>query len=123
LDLTDLDPVMREIQRPKQMGNFSLSVDHGDLTVGIQTIYQSSQGVDEIERVLGLGDSQALYGDAGFFDSVIITDVNANYRFSDQLSFFAAVNNVTDEEPYATQSAWPIGPRGRTLILGLSYSM
>ena len=74
-------------------------------------------------RVLGLGDSQALYGDAGFFDSVIITDINANYRFSDQLSFFAAVNNVNDEEPYATQSAWPVGPRGRTLILGLSYSM
>ncbi|MEC8158369.1 MAG: TonB-dependent receptor, partial [Pseudomonadota bacterium] len=123
LDLTDVDPEMREIQRPKQMGNFSLSVDHGDLTVGIQTIYQSSQAVDEIERVLGLGDSQALYGDAGFFDSVIITDINANYRFSDQLSFFAAVNNVNDEEPYATQSAWPVGPRGRTLILGLSYSM
>lgn len=89
----------------------------------LNSIYQSKQSVDEIEEVLGLGDNQALYGDAGFFDSVMITDVNANYRLSDELSIFGAINNVTDEVPYATQNAWPVGPRGRTFILGVSYSM
>ena len=72
---------------------------------------------------LGEAPFKALYGDAGFFDSVIITDLNANYRYSDELSFFAAINNITDEEPYATKNAWPVGPRGRTFVLGLSYSM
>jgi outer membrane receptor protein involved in Fe transport len=123
LDAADVDPEIQEIQRPKTTASFGASVERGALTVGMQSIYQSKQGVDEIEEVLGLGDNQALYGDAGFFDSVIITDLNANYRYSDELSFFAAINNITDEEPYATQNAWPVGPRGRTFVLGLSYSM
>ena len=123
LDASDVDPEIQEIQRPKTTVSFGASVEYGALTVGMQSIYQSKQGVDEIEEVLGLGDNQALYGDAGFFDSVVITDLNANYRYSDELSFFAAINNITDEEPYATQFAWPVGPRGRTFVLGLSYSM
>ena len=123
LNAADVDPEIQEVQRPKTTATFNASVERGALTVGMQSIYQSKQGVDEIEEVLGLGDNQALYGDAGFFDSVVITDLNANYRYSDELSFFAAVNNITDEEPYATQNAWPVGPRGRTFVLGLSYSM
>ena len=123
LDAADVDPEIQEIQRPKTTATLGASVEYGALTVGMQTVYQSKQGVDEIEEVLGLGDNQALYGDAGFFESMVITDLNANYRYSDELSFFAAINNVTDEEPYATQNAWPVGPRGRTFILGLSYSM
>ena len=75
------------------------------MTLGMKTTYQSKQSVDEIEEVLGLGDNQALYGDAGFFDSVVITDLNARYRYSDDLTFRAIINNVTDEEPYATQNA------------------
>ena len=89
----------------------------------MQTIYQSKQSVDEIESVLGLGVNQALYGDAGFFDSVMIADLYGNYRSNDELSLFAAINNVTDEEPYATQTAWPVGPRGRTFVFGFSLSM
>ena len=27
-----------------------------------------------------LGDNQAVYGDAGFFDSIVITDINGSYR-------------------------------------------
>jgi outer membrane receptor protein involved in Fe transport len=123
LDDADVDPELEEVQRPKTSGMLSLSWDRGPLTLGMQTVYQSKQGVDEIESVLGLGDNQALYGDAGFFDSVMITDVNGNYRWSDELSLFAAINNVTDEEPYSTQTAWPVGPRGRTFILGFSFSM
>ena len=91
--------------------------------MGVQTIYQSKQSVDEIESVLGLGVNQARYGDAGFFDSVIIADLYGNYRSNDELSLFAAINNVTDEEPYATQTAWPVGPRGRTFVFGFSLSM
>ena len=123
LDDADVDPELEEVQRPKTSGMLSLSWDRGPLTLGMQTVYQSKQGVDEIESVLGLGDNQALYGDAGFFDSVMITDINGNYRWSDELSLFAAINNVTDEEPYSTQTAWPVGPRGRTFVLGFSFSM
>ncbi len=123
LDDTDVDPELEEVQRPKTAGSLSLAWDRGPLTLGVQTIYQSKQSVDEIEEVLGLGDNQALYGDAGFFDSVMIADLYGNYLLSDELSLFAAINNVTDEEPYATQTAWPVGPRGRTFVVGFSVSM
>ncbi len=123
LDASDVDPEMQEIGRPKTTAVFRASVGRGAMTLGMKTTYQSKQSVDEIEEVLGLGDNQALYGDAGFFDSVVITDLNARYRYSDDLTFRAIINNVTDEEPYATQNAWPVGPRGRTFIFGLSYSM
>ena len=72
LDAADVDPEIQEIQRPKTTATFNASVERGALTVGMQSIYQSKQGVDEIEEVLGLGDNQALYGDAGFFDSCLL---------------------------------------------------
>ena len=123
LDDADVDPELEEVQTPKTTGTLSLAWDRGPLTLGMQTIYQSKQSVDEIESVLGLGAKKALYGDAGFFDSVMIADLYGNYRSSDELSLFAAINNVTDEEPYATQTAWPVGPRGRTFVVGFSVSM
>jgi hypothetical protein len=45
----------RKFQRPKTTATFNASVERGALTVGMQSIYQSKQGVDEIEEVLGLG--------------------------------------------------------------------
>ena len=101
----------------------SVGVDRGPWAFGAQSVYQSKQAVASIETVLGLEGFQALYGDDGFFDSVLITDINARYQWSDEISVFGAVNNITDEEPFSTQTAWPVGPRGRTFILGVSYSM
>ncbi|MDB2313210.1 TonB-dependent receptor, partial [Luminiphilus sp.] len=123
LDESDIDPELKEIQRPKVAGSLNISWDRGPFALSVQTVYQSKQGVDEIEEVLGLYGNQAVYGDAGFFESVMITDINGNYQWSDELSIFAAINNVDDEVPYSTQTAWPVGPRGRTLVLGFSYSM
>jgi len=123
LDESDIDPELKEIQRPKVAGSLNISWDRGPFALSVQTVYQSKQGVDEIEEVLGLYGNQAVYGDAGFFESVMITDINGNYQWSDELSIFAAINNVDDEVPYSTQTAWPVGPRGRTLVLGFSYSI
>jgi len=83
--------------------------------------YQSKQAVAEIQDVRGLYGKKPLYGDAGFFDAVTIFDVNANYEFSESLNLYGGVNNVADEEPYSTQLAWPVGPRGRFFFLGMSY--
>ena len=122
-DLTEVNPEIQEIQLPKTSGNLELSWANGPLNVALQTTYQSKQSVDEIELVLGLNGNQALYGDAGFFDEVYIVDINAGYEVNESLYIFGGINNVADEEPYATETAWPVGPRGRTLFLGLSYSM
>jgi iron complex outermembrane receptor protein len=37
------------------------------------------------------------------------------------MSVYGGVNNVTDEEPYSTQLAWPVGPRGQFFFLGVRY--
>ena len=123
LDLTEVNPGIEEVQSPKTSGNLELSWERGPLNVALQTTYQSKQSVDQIELVRGLNGNQPLYGSAGFFDESYIFDINASYQYDDSISIYGGVNNLSDEQPYATQTAWPIGPRGRTLFLGLSFTM
>ena len=122
LDPDDVDPEIEELFLPELSGNLNLTWARGPLAVGFQTQYLSRQAVDEIEDVLGLNGNQALYGNAGFFDESYIFDVNASYEFSEQFTFYGGVNNIADKEPFSTQTAWPVGPRGRFFFLGLTYT-
>lgn len=122
-DLTAVNPEIEEVQLPKTSGNLELSWERGPLNLALQTTYQSKQSVDEIELVRGLNGNQPLYGANGFFDEMYIVDINASYQFDDSITVYGGINNLADEQPYATQTAWPVGPRGRTLFLGLSYSL
>lgn len=115
-DLTDVDPEIREIQRPKLSGNLLLSWERGPASLGFQTTYQSKQAVDEIEDVL-----DGIYGDAGFFDETFIFDVNGSYEIRENLSFYGGMNNIADEQPFSIQTAWPVGPRGRFVFAGFTY--
>ena len=122
LDPDDVDPEVEELFLPELSGNLNLSWARGPLNVGFQTQYISRQAVDEVEDVLGLNGNQALYGDAGFFDEAYIFDVNAAYEFNDQFTVYGGVNNIAGKDPYSTQTAWPVGPRGRFFFLGLTYT-
>jgi outer membrane receptor protein involved in Fe transport len=123
LDLTEVNPEIEEVQTPETSGNLELSWERGPLAVALQTTYQSRQAVDEIELVLGLNGNQALYGDNGFFGETYIFDINASYEIDDSFTVYGGVNNIADEEPFSTQRAWPVGPRGRTVFLGVTYTM
>ncbi|MGQ8364869.1 TonB-dependent receptor domain-containing protein [Glaciecola sp. 1036] len=123
LDLTDVDPEIEQVQLPKTSGNIELSWARGPMYIALQTTYMSKQSVDEIELVRGLNGNNPLYGDAGFFDDVYIFDLGASYEIDDSFTVYGGINNISDEEPYSTQTAWPVGPRGRSLFLGVSYSM
>lgn len=123
LDLSDVNPGIEEVQLPKTSGNLTLSWERGPLSMAFQTTYQSRQSVDEIELVLGLNGNNPLYGSAGFFDEVYIHDFNASYVVDESVTVYGGINNLADEEPYATETAWPVGPRGRTIFLGVSYTM
>ena len=122
LDEDDVDPEVEQLFYPELAGNLNLSWTRGPLSLGFQTQYLSRQAVDEIEDVLGLNGSQELYGDDGFFDETYIFDANVSYEFSKAFTFYGGVNNIADEEPFATQTAWPVGPRGRFFFLGLTYT-
>ena len=123
LDQSDVDPEIMELQRPRLFGSLGLSWNRGPVRVGLQTIYQGKQAVAEVEEVRGIAGLDPLYGSAGFFSNVLISDLNARYQWNEGLSVFGGINNLWDEEPFSTQTAWPVGPRGRTLFLGLSYSL
>lgn len=114
LDLTEVDPEVGELQVPELSGNLTLTWDRGPLSLAFQTNYLDEQSVAEIEDI-------GLYGDGAFFDSSYIFDVSANYEYSDTTTFYGGVNNLTNEEPYSTQTAWPVGPRGRFFFLGVRY--
>ncbi len=122
LDDDDVDPEVKEIQLPEWSGNLTLSWARGPVDVSVQTNYQSKQSVDEIEDVLGLNGNAKLFGDEGFFDETYIVDANASYKFSESVTFYGGVNNIGDEEPFATQTAWPVGPRGRFFFFGVTYT-
>ena len=114
LNLSEIDPEVQEIQLPEWSGNLTLSWDRGPLSVALQTTYQSEQFATEIEDFEDLGD-------AGFFDDVYIFDANASYEWSDNTTFYGGINNIADEEPFSTQTAWPVGPRGRFFFIGVTY--
>lgn len=115
LDPADVNPEVREIQLPEWSGNLTLSWARGPWDAALQTSYQSEQFAAEIEDFEDLGE-------AGFFDEIFILDLNGSYEFSDSLRFYGGINNLTDEEPFSTQTAWPVGPRGRFFFLGAVYT-
>lgn len=123
-DPADVDVGLEEVQTPKTSGNVELSWSRGEFSMAFQTTYQSRQAYGEVESSLGLGDNNQIYGTAsGFFDSTLIHDINATYEIDEGLVVFGGVNNITDESPFATQEAWPVGPRGRTFFVGANFTM
>ena len=115
-NLTENNPELEEVTRPELSGNLLLSWDRGPFGLGFQTSYISRQSVDEIEDVLA-----GQFGDAGFFDETFIFDANGTFDFSENITLYGGVNNIADEIPFSTQTAWPIGPRGRFFFAGITY--
>lgn len=113
-DSNDVNIDIEEIRTPQVTGNLTLSWARGPLSTNFQTTYQSRQFAADITNFDDLGE-------AGFFDEVYIFDANASYEFSENLSIYGGVNNIADEEPFSTQTAWPVGPRGRYFFLGVNY--
>ena len=115
-DPTLVDPELREEQRPEWAGVGSLSVGYGPVSVryGLQYVGSTAFAGIEIET------ADAQVGEAGFADEYWIHDLAVTYEASDRFSVYAGVNNLTDEEPYPTNFAYPVNPYGRYFFVGLS---
>ncbi|MDM7862122.1 TonB-dependent receptor [Alteromonas sp. ASW11-36] len=122
-DPTDVNVVLEEVQTPKTSGNVELSWTRGPLSMAFQTTYQSRQAYGAVESSLGINGNEALFADGGFYSSVTIHDINASYEIDENLLIFGGINNLADEEPFLTELAWPVGPRGRTFFIGVNYYM
>ncbi|GGD07494.1 TonB-dependent receptor domain-containing protein [Aquisalinus flavus] len=130
-NLSETNSDVGEVQLPELSGNLTLSWDNGPFGASFQTTYQDKQTVDFIEADSVLADGTVeqtglerhleLYGDGAYFDETYIFDANFDYEFNEKLSLYGGINNITDVEPFATQTAWPVGPRGRFYFLGITY--
>ena len=139
-DPSQVDPELGEVRRPRWAGNAALSYGWRDLSAVLTLRYQSKQAVDgvdirnaDIEDVLdgdgvlisegfgglGFGGARARFGDNAIADETYILDLSATYDVADDISVYGGVQNLTDEEPFATNEGFPVSARGRYVFAGV----
>ncbi|MEO0423260.1 MAG: TonB-dependent receptor [Pseudomonadota bacterium] len=118
-DLTQVNPELGEIQRPELSGNIFFNWAFENFQFGWQTQYLGEQlpGGVEVET------AESLYGPDIFRDPVWIHDLSAAWNASESIRVYGGVRNIFDEDPFITQAAFPVSPRGRFVFLGLDYQM
>ena len=118
-DPTAVDPELGELRRPELSGNVSLGWGLGPFYARWTSLYQDSQGLADVE----IETASFIFGPAGFSDDFWAHDLSVSWDMNDDLRVYGGVNNVTDEIPFLTESAYPVGPRGRYFFVGLNYVM
>ena len=113
------DPELGENGRPEWAVNLFLDWERGPFRVGWQTQYLSEQTEVGVE----IDELDALFGEIGNAGDFYRHDLELGYELSEELSFYGGVNNVTDEDPFRTQVAYPVSPRGRFFFIGATYKM
>ncbi len=118
-DPSDVNPELGEIRRPEWGGRGGVQAQWDALTVSYEVQYQGEQGLRAVE----VETADVQYGSAGFVDDTFIHDVVASYDVSDTVTVFGGINNITDEEPFITEFAWPVNPRGRYVFVGATVTL
>lgn len=119
LDPSFANPELLEVNRPELAGNVFVNWSVGDLQVGWQAQFLDEMlfaGV-EVEEV------EALYGSSVFQDAVWQHDLSASYLLNDETLVYGGVKNIFGEDPFITNNAFPVSPRGRFFFVGIDYSM
>lgn len=118
-DLSEVDVELGEINRPELAGNIFVNWHYGDFRFGVQSQYLGEQLVQFVE----IDTAETLYGPAVFMGSFWQHDLNGRYHMNDQTVIYGGIKNLTAEEPFATNRAFPASPRGRFFFLGFDYQM
>ena len=113
-DPTAVDPELGEIQRPELAARLNLDFSYAGLFVRWQTTYQDEQALVSIEDIGTVYDGRAVE------DEVIFHDLSLSYDFTEELQVYGGIQNVTDEQPFFSEQAWPVSPLGRYFFVGLS---
>ncbi len=117
VDTTLVNPGLRELGAPEWAGFGSASWNRGAFTInyGVQYIDSTAAAsVIQIERV----DFE--FGAAGLAPAYWLHNVAFNLDATDEITFYGGINNLTDEEPYLSSSAYPVSGIGRSLFLGVT---
>ena len=118
-DPDDIDPELGEVKRPELAGNIHLRWNWRGLGVDWHSQYLDGMlsGFVEVET------ADTLYGDAVFMDETWLHDLNLRYVVNESMTLHGGIRNVTAEEPFATDRAFPASPRGRMFYLRIVYRL
>ncbi|NBP26006.1 MAG: TonB-dependent receptor, partial [Proteobacteria bacterium] len=111
------NPGLRELGAPEFAGFGSVTWNRGDFTLnyGLQYIQSTAvASVVQIERI------NFEFGPAGFAPDYWIHNLAFSLDATDQVTFYGGINNVTDEVPYLSSSAYPVSGIGRSFFLGVT---
>ncbi|BDX08397.1 TonB-dependent receptor domain-containing protein [Planctobacterium marinum] len=128
LDLTEVDPELHEVNRPEWAGNFYVDYQVGDLTVSWQTQYMDEQGLTgiEIEDIYGYGcevTNSCTFGPSVIQEESFIHDISGTFQINDEFMVYGGIKNITEEDPFITDFAFPASPRGRFFYFGVNFRM
>jgi outer membrane receptor protein involved in Fe transport len=112
-----VNPGLRELGAPEWTGFGSVTWNRGDFTFnyGVQYIDSTAAaGTIQIERI------ETEFGPAGFAPEYWLHNLGFNLEATDEITFYGGINNLTNEEPYLSSSAYPVSGIGRTYFLGIT---
>jgi outer membrane receptor protein involved in Fe transport len=99
---------------PDPTGRFDLDFSDDRFLLRWSTTYQDEQAMVAVEDIGTVYDRRAIEGEVFFHGLSMACDWN------EEIQVYGGVQNVTDEEPFFTERAWPVGPLGRYFFVGLS---
>lgn len=118
LDPTEVNPALEELQRPVWAGTANLGISRGPVSLGYNVQYQGPQAL----RGVQIETVDTVYGPAGMAPESYVHNLNGAFQVNDSVRVYGGINNVTDEFPFVTETAWPVGPRGRFFFVGVEAS-
>jgi len=114
-----IDPELGEIGRPEWSGLGSVNYSIGPFELGYSLQYLSEMTLGDVE----IETLDAQFGAVGIADEYFIHDITASYAFmDDRFEVYGGINNLTDENPFVTERAYPVNPVGRFFYAGIRAS-
>jgi outer membrane receptor protein involved in Fe transport len=105
------------INRPEWAGNFSATWGNDRLTFGYQARYMGNQ----LHRGVIVREAEAF--DNANTGVLWIHNLSGNFAISDRYTINGGIQNLSDEQPFQTQPAFPTGLRGRYFFLGATVTL
>ncbi len=119
LDPSFKNPELLEINRPELAGNIFLNWSFGNLQVGWQSQFLDEMLFGGIEQET----AETLYGRSVFQEAFWQHDLSASYLINDMVMVYGGVKNLTDEQPFITENAFPASPRGTFFFVGVDWTV
>jgi outer membrane receptor protein involved in Fe transport len=118
-DPTLNDEELGEEGRPEFGATGSVAWTRGPFSLGYRIQYIDGQTLQGVE----VETADIVAGPLGYADEKFVHDISFNVEVDDRFTLYGGINNLTDVEPYPTNSAYPVSPYGRFFFLGANIKL